>query len=307
MSSELSFDGKQYISSKRAAELTGYAQDYIGQLGRKGLIDARRVGGLWYVFLESLNAHQIKAESYKPEFPRNDYDASNIDTFIFFDGRQYVSAARAAKLTGYHQDYVGQLARSGKILSRQVGNRWYVDNQALIAHKEEKDRLLGAVQAQSVGIRRENPHPQDTEEASDPFFTYLTESTDDLMPAFEENRSVPNENLSDSKENDSYSVERQSIAIRVVGTDLYRNPQGVMPEGTPSVLTNKRRAGLVLGALTVVVFVSGGFFYFGPHALRISKDQNLASSSNVVINGLSSLAEQIERLLTRELTYTRPR
>lgn len=39
----------KYISAKRAAELTGYARDYIGQLVRKGKLRAERVGRAWFV------------------------------------------------------------------------------------------------------------------------------------------------------------------------------------------------------------------------------------------------------------------
>src|SRR5262249_40094997 len=38
--------------------------------------------------------------------------------------------------------------------SRQMGSRWYVERDALIAHKKEKDAMLRAVQAESVGLRR---------------------------------------------------------------------------------------------------------------------------------------------------------
>jgi hypothetical protein len=51
MSDEMVIEGKTYISSKRAAQVSGYAQDYIGQLARGGAIDAQRVGGLWFVNL----------------------------------------------------------------------------------------------------------------------------------------------------------------------------------------------------------------------------------------------------------------
>ena len=49
---ELTIDEKKYISSKRAAKITGYAKDYVGQLCREGYVEARRVGRNWYV-LES--------------------------------------------------------------------------------------------------------------------------------------------------------------------------------------------------------------------------------------------------------------
>ncbi len=46
---ELEIQGKKYISSKRASELTGYAKDYIGQMARSGKIPGMRMGRAWYV------------------------------------------------------------------------------------------------------------------------------------------------------------------------------------------------------------------------------------------------------------------
>ena len=46
---ELEIQGKNYISSKRASDLTGYAKDYVGQLAREGKVPATRVGRSWYV------------------------------------------------------------------------------------------------------------------------------------------------------------------------------------------------------------------------------------------------------------------
>ena len=57
---ELSFEGKKFISSKRAAEVTGYAQDYVGQLSRMGKISGRRVGRSWYVDEEELRKHRLE-------------------------------------------------------------------------------------------------------------------------------------------------------------------------------------------------------------------------------------------------------
>lgn len=53
---ELEIQGKKYISSKRASQLTGYAKDYIGQLARGGKLPGTRVGRAWYVDEEALKA-----------------------------------------------------------------------------------------------------------------------------------------------------------------------------------------------------------------------------------------------------------
>ncbi len=54
---ELDLQGKKYISSKRAAEVTGYAKDYVGQLARGGKVPATRVGRAWYVELDAIKRH----------------------------------------------------------------------------------------------------------------------------------------------------------------------------------------------------------------------------------------------------------
>lgn len=150
---EVVLDGKTYVASKKAATECSYTQDYVGQLARKGLIDARRISGQWYIFLSSLQAYKANAETFKPEPPKYQPDPT-VEATIQVEGKEYVSAARAAKLTDYNQDYVGQLARAGKIPSRQVGTRWYVERESLLTHKKEKDALLRAVQAESVGLQR---------------------------------------------------------------------------------------------------------------------------------------------------------
>jgi|GEM_PF-502388 len=55
---ELVVDGEKYISSKRAARLSGYAKDYIGQLCRAGKIEAKMVGRSWYVKESAIKDHR---------------------------------------------------------------------------------------------------------------------------------------------------------------------------------------------------------------------------------------------------------
>ncbi|MES2226078.1 MAG: hypothetical protein V4480_04715 [Patescibacteria group bacterium] len=62
---EITIGDKTYISSKRAAEITGYAKDYVGQLCREGHIDAKMVGRGWYVYEPSIRAHRFGAEEVR--------------------------------------------------------------------------------------------------------------------------------------------------------------------------------------------------------------------------------------------------
>ncbi|HWU24211.1 MAG TPA: hypothetical protein VN086_00475 [Candidatus Paceibacterota bacterium] len=64
---EITIGDKVYISAKRAAEITGYARDYVGQLCREGHVDAKMVGRSWYVFEPSIRAHRFGAEAPAPQ------------------------------------------------------------------------------------------------------------------------------------------------------------------------------------------------------------------------------------------------
>lgn len=56
---EILIEEKRYVSSKRAAQITGYAKDYIGQLCREGRVPARLVGRSWYVLESAIQDHRF--------------------------------------------------------------------------------------------------------------------------------------------------------------------------------------------------------------------------------------------------------
>lgn len=63
---ELLIEDKRYVSSKRAAKMTGYAKDYIGQLCREGRVPARLVGRSWYVLESAIHDHRFGGDDVKP-------------------------------------------------------------------------------------------------------------------------------------------------------------------------------------------------------------------------------------------------
>lgn len=74
---EITIGDKIYISSKRAAEVTGYAKDYVGQLCREGHVDAKMVGRSWYVYEPSIRAHRFgEVESHQSDKAHNDNSES---------------------------------------------------------------------------------------------------------------------------------------------------------------------------------------------------------------------------------------
>lgn len=64
---EILIDEKKYVSSKRAAKMTGYAKDYIGQLCREGRVPARLVGRSWYVLETAIQDHRFGTADIQSE------------------------------------------------------------------------------------------------------------------------------------------------------------------------------------------------------------------------------------------------
>ena len=82
---ELTFDNEKYVSSKRAAQMTGYAKDYVGQLCREGRVKARLVGRNWYVLESSILEHRFGAEeTVQEEISTTESPASawDVPTYI---------------------------------------------------------------------------------------------------------------------------------------------------------------------------------------------------------------------------------
>ncbi len=181
------------ISTTDAAAFSGYSKDYIGQLCREGKVECRRVSGQWQIDKDALEAYKAGERDAEAR-QHDDDDAAGLtlytsktgnvrnDTFTY-DGIEYISTGRAADLTGYAQDYVGQLARSGEVVARRVGRRWFVGRASLVAHKKENDDALAQVQAQSSGvtvapIEKEQTHTPNLSDARDIHFNvrYIPES-----------------------------------------------------------------------------------------------------------------------------------
>jgi len=65
MNDSLILEGKIFISAKRAAALTGYTTDYVGQLCRAGKLECKMIGHTWHVSQASLFGHKLSQTNYK--------------------------------------------------------------------------------------------------------------------------------------------------------------------------------------------------------------------------------------------------
>lgn len=55
----------------------------------------------------------------------------DIKDELYFDNRKYLSSKYAGKISGYTNDYVARLCRTGKMKGRMVGRTWYVEKDSL--------------------------------------------------------------------------------------------------------------------------------------------------------------------------------
>lgn len=318
-------DGKAYVSSKRAAQMSQYAQDYIGQLCRKGLIDCRRVNGLWYVTLASLENHKISSADQKAQAfanmganPESVQNAQN-DVILDFSGEEYVSSKHGAEITGYNQDYVTQLARAGKVKSRQVGSRWFVAKKDLLLNKEKNDALLAAVQAKSVGIVRAPGNTINSNENWQPNFRAHEDENHlplmpDLPPRAPDSEQIPARRsvypapirtprpIHRPKE-EVYGEEQGSDMGKVL--DLKSYPGSVGPRKYhKSVLFVQRN--MLFGGFSLLFVLAVVFFVFG----RGSTERPLVAKGNLETArtaelGAGGLLDTISNFVATKLVYRR--
>ncbi len=159
MNSELFFEGKKYISSKRAAEIGRYTQDYIGQLIRDKKIEARRVGRAWFVSLSSLEKHIGKKNgesTFSEPAVAAPTQAKEEQKPLYLEGKKFVSSKEASELSGYSRDYIGQLVRDKRIDATMVGRSWFVSLPSLEEHieKQKGEKLLETEKKESPLISR---------------------------------------------------------------------------------------------------------------------------------------------------------
>ncbi len=67
-----------------------------------------------------------------------------MESEIVLDRKTYITATDAARLTGYTNDYVGQLCRAGKVEGRVIGRTRYVCRESLQAYDAESKKVVRA-------------------------------------------------------------------------------------------------------------------------------------------------------------------
>jgi len=154
---ELTIDGKVYVSSKRAAEITGYAKDYIGQMCREGRVEARLVGRAWYVLESSLREHRFGSGTKESE-PEAPAKPSITDTWATL---RYESEPEAAPVVLLPEKQpVNVYERASEALS---------ESETTIQEPQDSANTLADLQSawKDWFTRRELPAPTEEERSQD--------------------------------------------------------------------------------------------------------------------------------------------
>lgn len=117
---------QKFLSLKEAAEMLGYASDYVGWLIRKGRIKGKKVysGVSWQTTARAILSYKNKKLT-----------SSIYGKFlgVLNNLQKTISLKEAAKISGYEPNYIGWLIRSGKIPGKKVYARtsWQIAREEI--------------------------------------------------------------------------------------------------------------------------------------------------------------------------------
>jgi hypothetical protein len=139
----------------RGRRFSGWSQDYITILCRKGTLRAVQTKASWFVDEEALLAY-VKEAAEKTR--RHSNTGSLLYDSIMIDGRSMISTRAAAKIARCTQDYITVLSRQGKILAAQHSNQWSIDERSLrhylLDTARRKQELRARIREERRAIRR---------------------------------------------------------------------------------------------------------------------------------------------------------
>ena len=236
---ELTIDGKTYVSSKRAAEITGYAKDYIGQMCREGRVEARLVGRAWYVLETSLREHRFGSETAisEPEAPAK---PSITDTWASL--RYEAEPAEAKAIPVIEKPSVNAFERASEALS---------ESHTVIDEADAGQTPLADLQSawKDWFARRELPAPTEEERAEEAEIDVEEASPAAYRPAeelTEEPEAAPEAPAYEAEEEEE-AVESEPVRVPIERIHLRPRTRTVepvveeMPEGVIIRETRVRR------------------------------------------------------------------
>ncbi|MFA5773418.1 MAG: hypothetical protein WC908_01965, partial [Candidatus Paceibacterota bacterium] len=104
---------KKVISLHQAAKISGYTQDHLGYLIRSGEMKGVKKGRNWFTTEYEIKSYLLKQKTIRAQ-------SSNKGSV-----KKVISLHQAAKISGYTQDHLGYLIRSGEMKGVKKGRNWF--------------------------------------------------------------------------------------------------------------------------------------------------------------------------------------
>lgn len=219
-------------------------------------------------------------------------------------GRKYISSKRASELTGYAKDYIGQLARAGKIPGTRVGRAWYVEEKTLLSltgsEKTEETKEAKAISATIVSPFYQKPISPGTLQALGYIPKPLPDtwiearySIDDgiLLPEpYKLEIALKNDVLQEPVLPQPQEIETK-LRIKILEQRIHMAPVQTVPKTSEKarVISAKRKRrwnpgnaislGALAASMAVFVFFVSGFFLSSDIKINTA---NSASTANVL-------------------------
>lgn len=193
---------------------------------------------------------------------------------LILEGKNYISAKRAARIINYAQDYVGQLCRSGKLDCRMVGRSWFVTEESLLAHRalsihaEVVEKVGEKIGEERIGEKLEEEKEEIKEEVTEEVteevssFKYEAEQTP-FLPAL--GKKVPSD----------FSIPKNASSIVI-----------------PSFHFDARKASMA-NSLFIILFITA----MGMSALIFSSSIQIPGSSGSLASAGSATREIVDRIM----------
>ncbi|MCX6787350.1 MAG: hypothetical protein NTY93_02385 [Candidatus Kaiserbacteria bacterium] len=185
---EILIEEKKYISSKRAAKMTGYAKDYVSQLCREGRVPARLIGRSWYVLEAAIQDHRFGNPGIEP---------------------------------------VGKEKRAAEVVSTWESPRYEASREELLPSVNRFKDTESPISTVPANNKENDPQRiQDSWKAWFDRFDHSTEdATEQTIPEISEELKTEDENLEETRDEKIIREEEDVIVpIHTVSRPLYRPP-----------------------------------------------------------------------------------
>lgn len=131
---EQQYNGRAVLTAIEASDRSGLSHNYIWQLLHSGRIEGVKIGRDWLVYEDSLSTFLAQPRSRGRKGPRKKQEIRQEAQ----GERVLLSTAAAHEVSGYRQDHLLRLLRTGRIEGEKTGRTWLIYEDSLLAYKRRK-------------------------------------------------------------------------------------------------------------------------------------------------------------------------